>query len=90
MFPFLLLVMFAFSLIELHTDHDTASSAGRDECCVQCCPSHNLAPRPAAEASTSVSDPVEWALSDTSSLYQDPYLTLFDPPPISVLVYFRG
>jgi len=81
-----LFAAFSFISIEWHADHDAAASAVSDECCVQCCPAHNLAPMPAVDTSTSVNEPVERAFPETPSLYQDPYLDLFDPPPISVLV----
>ena len=42
----MLLAFFAFSAVEWHSDHDsTQKQMGCDtQCCVQCCPSHNLGP----------------------------------------------
>lgn len=38
------LVGFLFATLEIHADHDTDVAQKTQHCCVQCCPSHNLAP----------------------------------------------
>jgi hypothetical protein len=44
--PLILLAFFVFSAVEWHSNHDgSRKQAGADtQCCVQCCPSHNLGP----------------------------------------------
>lgn len=39
-----LLVAFSFVATELQAGHDSCVSPSSHHCCVQCCPSHNLAP----------------------------------------------
>lgn len=43
---FLLVIGFSFATVELHADHDANDSEQSQHCCVQCCPTHNLAPAP--------------------------------------------
>lgn len=42
---FIVFIVFGFFLatIEFHADHDVADPQQTQHCCVQCCPSHNLA-----------------------------------------------
>ena len=41
----LLFVAFSFISLELHADHNAnANTSSQQHCCIQCCPSHNLAP----------------------------------------------
>ena len=38
------LLGFLFATFEIHADHDADVAQQTEHCCVQCCPSHNLAP----------------------------------------------
>ncbi|PIR20589.1 MAG: hypothetical protein COV45_05160 [Deltaproteobacteria bacterium CG11_big_fil_rev_8_21_14_0_20_47_16] len=41
-----ILIAFIFSATEWHVDHDHDAKPSECQCCLQCCPSHNLAPLP--------------------------------------------
>lgn len=46
-FPFIILAMFCLASLEIHADHDEMPSQTQSQqcdCCLQCCPAHNLAP----------------------------------------------
>lgn len=49
-FTLFLVLAFLFSVVELHADHDDNDPQQAQHCCVQCCPSHHLAPNKTAEA----------------------------------------
>lgn len=45
--PIIVLAMFCMATLEIHADHDELPSQTQSQqcdCCLQCCPAHNLAP----------------------------------------------
>lgn len=44
LFAVFFMAAFLSAFIEIHADHDGAEVQKTRHCCVQCCPSHNLAP----------------------------------------------
>ena len=45
--PLMVLAMFCMATLEIHADHDEMPSHSQSQqcdCCLQCCPAHNLAP----------------------------------------------
>lgn len=80
------LIGYLFATYEclLCCEAERTKSLSQQQCCVQCCPNHNLVPANAALRDlVNHQDPTHFALAYTFS-YQNPYLTKIDPPPISL------
>lgn len=78
-----LTVAFSFISIEWHTDHDLNAKAPAHHCCLQCCPSHNLAPLSTHGISLSAPSVVAGFVELTDSFQQDLILNKIYRPPIA-------
>ena len=79
----IVMTVFSFAALELHADHDLNAKAPVSHCCVQCCPSHHLAPTPKQRNDIG-------ALASASRLvfFHSPFHSVFFPsrierPPIA-------
>jgi len=77
-----LIAVFAFAALELHTGHDANTKAAANHCCVQCCPSHHLAPAPEYQVSVGALTSVSRFVSYHSPFYSTLFLSRIDRPPI--------
>ena len=77
-----LFVAFAFISIEWHTDHDLNAKAPVHHCCLQCCPSHNLAPLSNHGVTLSAPSVMTDFVEMTSSFHNDLISTQIYRPPI--------
>ncbi len=67
--------------VEWHSDHD-ANAQGSDVCCVQCCPSHHLAPLSQNSAVVKSSHLFGRIVRDNLQLYLEYFPSAIDRPPI--------
>lgn len=75
------LVIFC-TFIEWHQDHD-ANAKTNDVCCVQCCPSHHLAPVSQNNSVLRKSDLTFPQYLEVSQVYLEFYPHSIDRPPIA-------
>lgn len=77
-----LLFSFFFVTVERHSDHDLNAKAPAHHCCVQCCPTHNLAPLGENANSLVRSTSERQVLSDAFDFHPEIYLNQIYRPPI--------
>ncbi len=72
---------FLFATFEIHADHDMDTDQQEQHCCVQCCPSHNLAPVNQAITVVSASPFQDgFVISDDSLSLKEVPQSIFRPP----------
>ncbi len=76
-------VVFSFAALELHADHDLNAKAPANHCCVQCCPSHQLAPAPEHQVSIGTLASVTRFVAYHSTFYSTLFPSRIDRPPIA-------
>ncbi len=82
-FVVLMMLSFVVVSIEWHSDHDlNAKTPAQHHCCIQCCPSHNLAPLSANENYFVSSTTGREILPDHSAFHPEIYLNQIYRPPI--------
>jgi hypothetical protein len=79
------LLGFFLATLEIHADHEEDAAQQDEHCCVQCCPSQNLAP--ASEIVATLEQPLMLQSTigaDTSFVSKDIPQSIFRPPiPLS-------
>lgn len=76
----ILMAAFTFSIMEIHKDHDLCDVS--HHCCVQCCPSHNLALAPNQPISLSIPAPTTSFIDFRPPAYSLSFPSRIDRPPI--------
>lgn len=81
---FMLLAAFSFAALELHADHGAnAKVPVANHCCIQCCPSHHLAPAPEHQVSIGALASVSRFVAYHSTFYSTLFPSRIDRPPIA-------
>lgn len=78
-----LLAAFCLASVEWHRDHEISAQGPCQECCVQCCPSHHLAPVAASRLLLSHPDPVDRRAPEPPLLRLETHPQRVDRPPIA-------
>ena len=82
-FIVLMVLSFVVVSIEWHSDHDlNAKAPAQHHCCIQCCPSHNLAPVSANEKYVVSTTTGRQILPDLLDSHLEIYLNQIYRPPI--------
>ncbi|MCC7343595.1 MAG: hypothetical protein IT573_01555 [Deltaproteobacteria bacterium] len=78
-----LLAAFCLASVEWHRDHEASAQGPCQECCVQCCPSHHLAPVAAPSLLLSHPDAVDGRSPELPLPRLETHPRRVDRPPIA-------
>lgn len=78
----MVLLSFAVVSLDKHSDHEQSAKAPSHHCCIQCCPSHNLAPLAKNGITAVGSTTQQQILPDIAGFPHEIYLNQIYRPPI--------